>query len=321
MNGMSEPEFICSRCETPLEAGDLRCSICGQAAPSNRAATTTTEVTILRCKGCGASMKYDPNLKVPACAFCDSRVEIETITDPMEQTEGYLAFTISPDQAEDALQRWLRALGWFRPSDLSSASRLTELQALWWPAWIFDTRAKITWAADSNFDSRRSSWAPHSGTTHVNFERIVASASRGLSLQEVDAIVGGLQYRDVHKDPVGVKNATVERFEIQRSQARQQIASILHSMSKKHVEDREIPGTRFRNVHLSVVVEALVTQRLSLPAYVLAYRYRGRLYRVVICGQHTEYLIGKAPYSTIKIVFAMLIPVALLLMVLLLSSL
>lgn len=194
-------EAICSGCDTPLEHGDLRCSICGKASPVLTEVRETTEVTVLRCRGCGATLAYDPKRQAPGCAFCDSTVEVETIKDPMEQTEGYLPFTVSPDQASAALKTWLGSLGWFRPSDLLSASKLTELRPLWWVAWIFDADAKITWTADSNHGSQRSAWAPHSGATQVQFERILASASRGLSAKEVNGISGGLQLHSVQSEP------------------------------------------------------------------------------------------------------------------------
>ena len=306
-------EAVCDGCESPLEPGDLRCSICGKAAPASRSAQQTTVVTVLRCKGCGAAVAYDPKKQAPACAFCDSEFAVETIEDPMEQTQGYLPFTVRPDDAAAALKTWLGSLGWFRPSDLLSASKLTELKPLWWVAWVFDADAKITWAADSNYGSRRSSWAPHSGATKVQFERILASASRGLSSHEVNGITGGLQMHSVRDEPEGATDATIERFDVQRSQARRQVAAALDAMAEGHVRQHEIPGSKFRNVKVSVVVEGLVTHRLSLPAYVLAYRYKDQLYRVVICGQNVRYIVGKAPYSAVKIFLTAFIAIVVLL--------
>jgi hypothetical protein len=295
-------QLLCDRCRTPLEAGDIRCSICGQAAPRQTAAQVKTIVQILRCTGCGAAIAYDPKRQAPSCSFCDSVVKIETIEDPMEQSSGYLPFTVTPDQAQAALGTWLGSLGWFRPSDLKSSSRIQELRPLWWVAWVFDADSMITWSADSNAGGRRSAWAPHAGQTHVNFRSILASASRGLSVDEVHAISPGLDLRSVRPDPEGADNATIEQFDVQRSQARRQVVEALRAMAAQHVQEHDCPGTRFRKVSVSTVVEGLVTRRLSLPAYVLAYRYKNQLYRVVICGQDHRRIIGKAPYSTAKIV-------------------
>ena len=299
---METAQLICSRCRTPLEDGDIRCSICGQAAPQHSHDRQKTEIQILRCTGCGAAIAYDPKRQAPSCSFCDSVVKLETIKDPMEQTSGYLPFTVTPDQAHAALKHWLGSLGWFRPSDLRSSSTLQELRPLWWVAWVFDADSLISWAADSNADRRRSSWSPHAGQTHVNFRNILASASRGLSLSEVQAISHGLDLRSVRPDPEGAEHGTLEQFDVQRSQARRQVVDALRNMATQHVQQHSIPGTQFRNIKVSAVVQGLITRRLSLPAYVLAYRYKQQLYRVVICGQDSRLMIGSAPYSTAKIV-------------------
>lgn len=298
---MDEKKTPCSRCQTPLEAGDIRCSICGQAAPHDIEKISRTQVQVLRCTGCGAAIGYDPKRQAPSCSFCNSLVKIETIEDPMEQSSGYLPFTVTANEAHAALKSWLGSLGWFRPGDLESSATLQELRPLWWVAWVFDANSKISWAADSNADAGRSAWAPHSGQTEVNFQNILASASRGLSLEEVAEITGGMDLNSVQPEPRGADNATVERFDVQRSQARQQVGQALHNMAVRHVQEHSIPGTRFRNVNVSTVVESLVTRRLSLPAYVLAYRYKQELYRVVICGQNQNLIVGKAPYSILKI--------------------
>lgn len=299
---MNATDHLCSRCETPLEAGDLRCSICGQAAPYDAVPHVKTVVQVLRCTSCGAAIGYDPKRQAPSCSFCDGVVKVETIDDPMEQTEGYLPFTVSRDEASRALRSWLGSLGWFRPGDLTSSARLEELRPIWWVAWVFDAESFVSWAADSNADSHRSAWAPHAGQSNVNFDNILASASRGLSPGEVGVITPGMNLSSVRDNPEGAQDATLEQFDMQRSQARGTVTATLNTIAASHIQQTQIPGSRFRNLKVSVIVRKLVTRRLSLPAYVLAYRYKHKLYRVVICGQDVRLLSGSAPYSALKIV-------------------
>ncbi|SMP38242.1 hypothetical protein SAMN06265222_10197 [Neorhodopirellula lusitana] len=295
--------------------------MCGQAAPqvvtSPENALSKTVVKILRCKGCGAAVAFDPKRQALSCSFCDGAVEIETIEDPMEQTSGYLPFTVTPENAHAALKQWLGSLGWFRPSDLKSSSRVQELRPLWWVAWIVEANTHISWTADSNAGSHRSDWAPHSGQTSVRFQNILASASRGLSDSEVDAISPSLDLNTVQTEPMGAEGATFEQFDVQRSQARRHVHATLQKLATAHVRQSEIPGTRFRNIHVSIVVQGLITKRLSLPAYILAYRYKHKLHRVVISGQDTHFLIGTAPYSVAKIVLVVIAATSFLLLFLL----
>lgn len=306
---------ICERCESPLETGDLRCSICGQASPADRPHAEKLTVHVLRCQGCGAATAYDIEHQAPSCTFCDSVVEVETLKDPLEQSEGYLPFTIGQDEARKAMRHWLSSLGWFRPSDLTTAARLEQLKPLWWVGWVFDAESFVSWAADSNAGSRRSAWAPHSGQVEMTFDDILVSASRGLSDAEVSAIGPGCDLATIRKEPEGVQNATIEQFDLQRSQARQQVIEAIQAIAAQRVEQSEIPGTSFRKTSVSVVLRKLITRRFSLPAWVLAYRYKGRLYRMVICGQNASYVTGSAPYSIVKIVFVVMCAAAALLAV------
>ncbi|HBV62157.1 MAG TPA: hypothetical protein DEF45_03960 [Rhodopirellula sp.] len=311
----------CLACGTPLERGDLRCAICGKSAPLGRNNLTTTEVVkILRCTGCGAAVAYDPKKQAPSCSFCDSVVEIETLQDPMEQTGGYLVFTVSAEEAKAQLQQWLSSLGWFRPSDLSATARVQELKPLWWVAWVFDADARVSWAADSNHGGRRSAWAPHAGTAEIVFDDILASASKGLSAAEVEVLASGYDLTTARPNPEGAENATIEQFDVQRSQARKQVAQALNEMARIRVQQSEIPGSKFRKLQVSLVLQNLVTRRLSFPAYVMAYRYKGQLYRLVIGGQNKTLLCGNAPYSQAKIIAVACAVIAALAFILLLIS-
>lgn len=293
----------CPRCDSPLEIGDLRCSICGQAAPNlKNSEALRVSVKLLRCQGCGAAITYDPDLQAPACSFCGDVLEVETNDDPMEQTQWYLPMTVSVDEARLALRDWLGSRGWFQPSDLSSASKLTEIKPLWWVAWVCDAEALVSWSADSNAGTGRSAWAPHAGQNPINFKRLLISGSRGLMPKESDAITPALRLETAMEFPTGGgEHPTLERFDVSRSQARQQIAAAIDASAAARVEQQFVPGTRFRNVHVSIVLRELVTRRYSFPAYVLAYRYRSELYRVVICGQNARYVIGSSPFSYTKL--------------------
>jgi len=296
----------CARCETPLESGDLRCSICGQATPVQSAAREHLEVQILRCTGCGAAMAYDPDHQAPSCSFCGEVVELQTLEDPMEQTDAFLPFTLDRDGAGTALRHWLGSLSWFRPSDLKSTARLEELRPLWWAGWLFDAEALVSWSGDSNAGSRRSSWAPHAGQNRMIFDDILVSASRGLTDQEIQATAPGCDFTTAHEKPSGATPVIVEQFDLQRSQARRKIVDAIQRIATSRVQQQHIPGSRYRNVHVSVLLRALVTRRLSFPAWVLAYRYRDRLYRVVVCGQDGSRVAGKAPLSITKVLLVTL---------------
>jgi hypothetical protein len=298
---MALPVAVCDRCDSALEMGDLRCAICGQSAAVQVETRTVTEVEVLRCEACGASVRYDVEVQAPRCAYCDSIMHLEKLEDPVEQTEAFLPFTIDASQAAQALRRWLATLGRFRPSDLKSTARIESLRPIWWVAWVFDAKALISWTADSNYGSRRSDWAPHAGQAEMEFDDIMVSASRGLSEEETDALQPYYDISTARSEPEGPAGAAVEQFEVQRSFARRRVLSTIDELAAERVAQRHVPGSHYRNVRATSLLRALATRRLALPAYVLAYRHRDRLYRAIISGQRAYVAFGTAPYSVMKI--------------------
>ncbi len=308
----------CSRCASPLGAGDLRCPICSLASPAVAVADRPDlAVEVLRCSGCGAAAEYDVAAGAPACPFCGSVQAVEVPEDPLEAAESFVPFTVDRPRAEAALARWLGGLGWFRPSDLRAASRVESIRPLWWVGWAFDAEATVSWAADSDAGAGRADWAPHAGRQEMVFDGILVSASRGLTDAETSALEPGYRLDSARPDhdgaPAGV---AVEAYDVPRSTARQRVLAAIEQLAGQRLTAGVIPGSRFRHVRTSILLRGLVTRRLALPAWVLAYRYRDRLHRVVISGQDDARLLGTAPYSPAKIAAAVAVGVLALVVVL-----
>jgi hypothetical protein len=296
----------CARCASPLERDDLRCPICSQAAPATeRRDREDATVEVLRCEGCGAAVTYSVRAGAPKCAFCGSVARLETSTDPMEQTEQFLPFTVSRDEATGAYRDWLRGLGFFRPSDLASAARLESLKALWWVGWVFEADALVSWVADSDHGRRRAPWAPHAGQLEMPFRDILVAATRGLSEAETSQLASSYRLETARGRPEGGgAEPIVERFDLRRSAARRRVLEAMGRLAEQRVKDGHVPGSRFRNFAASILLRRLVTLRYAFPAWVIAYRYRGRLFRTVISGQDPSCIRGEAPYSAWKAVGA-----------------
>lgn len=298
----------CSRCDSVCERGDDRCAVCGMVVPGGGADDLpVTTVAVLRCDGCGAAVTFSVPAGAPSCAFCGSVMHLEKPEDPLEQAEMLLPFSVDRGQAEATFREWLGSLGWFRPSDLRSASRLDSMQALWWVGWSFDSEVLVSWAADSDVGTGRADWAPHVGRTEMVFGGVVSSASRGLTEDETVRLIESYDLATaVDSDSVGGPEGVVERFEMRRSHARRHVASVIGRLVDGRVRRGVIPGRRFRNVSTEIVARRLVTRRLGFPAWVIAYRYRGVLHRFVLSGQDSDCRMGDAPTSAAKVLFAIL---------------
>ncbi len=294
---------VCRRCESPLEPEDLRCAVCALPAPSLPVEAGVSEVVaqILRCHGCGAAVRYSAEVGAPRCDFCGSVMELETPEDPVEQAERFVPFCVSEAEAREALQAWLGGLGFFRPRDLQARAAVDGLKPLWWVGWMFEAEATVCWAADSNEGSGRSAWAPHSGRFDMTVRNVVVPASVGLHDDECRELVEDYDLRRVDDAPRGYEGATVEQFTVQRSAVRQIIARALEGEAQTRCIPH-IPGSRHRNVRVSVLPARLGSTHYAFPAYVLAYRYEDKLYRAIVHGQNPDCVLGDAPLSWGRIV-------------------
>jgi hypothetical protein len=143
----------------------------------------------------------------------------------------------------------------------------------------------------------------HAGELQTVFDNIVIPATRGLSSAECARLIPSYALGSGIKHPIDADDEVVlERFEVSRSFARARLVEAIQQMAEARVKGEHIPGSRFRNFHAAIQLRGLVARRLAFPAYVLAYRYRGRLYRTVISGQEPSCVIGEAPRSVAKLV-------------------
>lgn len=299
---LSAADLHCRRCESVISDDDLRCPICNFVVPaSGTPDRADTAVDILRCSGCGAAMTYEVAKRAAACAFCGSILEVEHPADPLEQAQVLLPFTVDRKRAMAAYRSWLGSLGWFRPGDLRTDARLETIQPLRWVGWVFDAQASVSWAADTDADTRRSDWAPHAGRTKLEYDDVVVPATRGLTREEIAILLPSYDLASTDGATDLVDDATVEQFDVPRSTARVRLVEAVERLARKRLEERHLPGRRTRNLKTATVLRGLSARRFALPAWVLAYRYKDRLYRTVLSGQDESCFKGEAPYSAARI--------------------
>ncbi|HEX4449975.1 MAG TPA: hypothetical protein VH143_03840 [Kofleriaceae bacterium] len=287
----------CSRCASALEHGDLRCAVCALPAPAIAMPAGEVRATILRCRDCNAAIAYDAARGAPACAFCGASTHVEAPHDPVEVAQLALPFTVDRDAARRALHGWLGERGFFAPRALAGEATLDSIHPLCWAAWRVSATAEVAWTADSDASAGRSMWAPHAGVDSVELDGLVVSASRGLARRETSALAPHYDFERTIEPP---REVAVESFDLQRSAARRQVQAAIEAVAQTRIEPA-IPGKRYRNVHVSCVLERQITERVALPAWVMTYRYRGTPYRAIVHGQRADVVIGRAPIDRRKV--------------------
>lgn len=259
---------------------------------------------VLRCSECGAAIAFSAEHQAPLCGFCGATMRIEKPTDPIEAAQLRVPFAVDRDAATAALKQWLGKRGWFAPKDLQSQATVDSLQPLCWAAWIVNATADVSWTADSDAGSQRSDWAPHAGEVALTFTNIAVPASRGLTAAECTKLIPQYDLATavaIETQVAGETPAMIESFDAQRSAARVLVQQSIEASAASKVAAGCIPGRQFRNVHVSCLLRKQTTDRVALPAWVLAYRYRGEPFRAVIHGQQAELVIGTSPTDMKKV--------------------
>jgi len=308
---MSELLEKCTVCLAMLDEEDLFCPNCGSEAPNRVtqvAGGGASSTHSFDCKGCGASMSYDANVKTLACPFCGSH----DFTEPEEArslaANRAVPFAIDRQQAEQILRQWL-SRGFWRPGDLAQQAVIDGLAAVYVPYWLFSGKTHTYWTADSSQTpaGARGEWFPLTGEHRGDYSNMLIGGSSALTPAETAAIRPfKMEAARPPSEVIDSHGTVVEQFRVQRKFARPQAQQGLEEAERQACAIH-VPG-RVRNVKVNVMIEGLTGEPVLLPVWIMAYRYRDEVFRFLINGQ-VGLATGSAPVSRLKIAAAIAIGV------------
>ena len=334
----SPVQFPCPTCggETAFDAKQqaLVCAHCGHAeaiagpdhdvleydlqaalreAPRGRRRAEVREVA---CATCGARSEVAPDRTALRCGYCDQPVVLVEEDAERIVPETLLPFAIPEDRARQRLRAWLQSR-WFRPNDLAREATLHRLRGRYVPAWTYDAQTDSSWTAMSGYHYwvtesytnaqgkrstrrvRKTRWVPSSGTYDHFFNDWLVYATRALPAHLLDDLgrwpLAGL----VPYDPKYLAGHEAERYQVDLAggweQARAGIAAEIRAGCA-----RRVPGDTHMALRVRTTYRDMTWKHLLLPLWVVAYRYRGKTWRIVVNGQ-TGQVDGEAPLSWAKI--------------------
>ena len=317
---MLDFDATCPVCLGLLDEEDLFCSNCGRSTPPREEEQTTLAATEMAhhftCTGCGASMSYDASAGTLRCPFCGSdSLKSEPIRRSL-RPHRVLPFGTDRAQADRLLREWLRE-GIWRPSQLVRDAVITKLVPVYAPYWNFSAKTLTYWTADRTRSSSapgRGTWYPVSGEHDESYRSVLVGASSVLTPNETESLCPFELSHAVSPEDVDLDNVVVEQFTVPRKYARplarQQIEQAEAAACKK-----EYLTQRHRNLRVNVRLHAMRSEPILLPIWVVAYRYRDTLYRILINGQ-TGATTGTAPVSHFKVSLAVLAVCAIFMLIL-----
>jgi predicted RNA-binding Zn-ribbon protein involved in translation (DUF1610 family) len=293
----------CTVCGALLDEEDLFCANCGTEAPrsadSNQAGATFVATYNFECQGCGASMSYDASAQTLRCPFCGSE-KLEGQHDvKMLRPQSVVPFAINEQDALARLRHWLGSSFW-RPGDLAQAAVVTTLTQVYVPYWVFAARVFTYWTADTSQTPPGAcgDWYPLSGENRASYGGLLVGGSSVLTPAETSAICPFDLAQAVPPEQVDLNNVVYEQFRVQRKYARPLAQAELEDLERQACA--KFVFGRCRNLKANVRTEGLTGEPTLLPVWIMAYRYRNRLFRFLVNGQ-TGQCTGSAPTSYSKI--------------------
>lgn len=322
---MSELVTKCEVCHSLLDEEDMFCANCGTEAPRQKedppaAADTSRQATYnFECSGCGASMSFDARAGSLRCPFCASLDMVPQKDAKILAPKQVVAFRLGREEAVAAMRQWL-GRGFFRPGNLSQQAAVVQMQAVYVPYWVFQAKTHTYWTADTSQRpaGAQGDWYPLSGDHRGSYSNLLIGASGALSPGETARICPFDLTEGVSPEAVDLENVTVEQFSVPRKYARPLARSGLEQLEAQACDEKYVPG-RSRNVHVNVRIDALSSEPVLLPVWIMAYRYKDRLYRFLVNGQSGR-ATGRAPLSWLKIAIIPAIILAVVVLLLLLCS-
>ncbi len=315
----------CTTCRAQLDPEDLFCPNCGAEAPrvesGDRAAPPESDWLTHRyvCDGCGASMSYDASAQNLRCPFCSSE---KLTSQPDEKTlraKLVVPFQTTQQQVLATLRQWLGSSFW-RPSGLAHDAVVTRIVPVYVPYWVFSAHADTYWTADTNQVPwhARGNWRPVSGDHRAEYHGILVGASSTLTPVETSAICPFNLNAGQPLSQSDLANFIVEQFRVQRKYARPLARAGIESFEQEACR-KLVPG-RSRNVKVNVRLTGISSEPVLLPVWILAYKYKGELYRFLANGQTGRHT-GTAPVSWFKITMTILLTIVVVAIVLSLVTL
>lgn len=298
--------------EIPIEEG-MRLATRGLGAPVKEVA----------CNDCGATVQVGQGEQTAKCAFCGSQQVLQREAAGNQiRPESLVPFLVDKAKANSSFEVWLSGL-WFRPNDLKKMAKLQEMGGVYIPFWTFDARVYSRWTAEAGYyyqetehytDSEGKSqtrtvtktrWEPASGQRTDDFDDTIVCASKGLPAGLVDKFRSWSTSELVPYRPDYLAGWKAESYAIDLMPAwdigQDRMADVQRSRCSS-----DVPGDTQRYLEVSNSFSRVTFKHVLLPIWIAAYRYNGQPYQFLVNGQTGE-VVGKAPWSVIKIVLFVLL--------------
>jgi hypothetical protein len=341
-------EFPCDQCGAQMawdpDSDSLSCDFCGhqqvllssdetivERALSDVEAAERglgIELRVAECDNCGARVSFEGSTTADICVYCGSaNVLSQEANRRAIRPESLVPLDIGKGEVEASFRKWIQGL-WFRPNALKKVKRFDAV-GIYVPFWTFDAQVHSDWSAQSgtyyyvtvNYTARvngktvhrtrqerRTRWRPAWGSRddyHNDHLVLGAKGQPADLIRELgDFRMDGL----VPYQPGYLAGWRAEEYSIDLESAWELGRGEIVEIQRQRCSG-DVPGDTQRALRVKNQISGVRWKHILLPIWSLQYKFSGKTYTVLIHGQTGE-VVGKAPYSWVKILLLVLTALA-----------
>jgi LSD1 subclass zinc finger protein len=288
------------------------------------------EVASVKCDSCGAMVTLKPNVTSDQCPYCSSSLVISGgSTSLVLKPKSLAPFKIDRQTAGDSFRLWIKKR-WFAPSKLKKVTSHDRMQGIYVPYWTYDANTSSLYTGqrgDYYYETqtytttengrtvtkqrqvRRTRWTSVSGHVSANFDDILVVASTSLPETYIRRLTPWYLNELVPYDDRFLSGFRSESYQVDVASGLEEAKQVMDSAIRGKVR-RDIGGDEQRIFSVRTAYNDITFKHILLPVWISAYRYKDKVYRLLINGQTGE-VQGERPYSAIKIILTALIVIAL----------
>ncbi|MBI3831929.1 MAG: hypothetical protein HY291_20575 [Planctomycetes bacterium] len=336
-------QFPCKQCGAKVDftpgTENLKCPYCGaeneipaseedieeldfeSAIAEAGAEEEQHEKLTVKCSACAAEISLEPNVTASTCPFCGANIVAESVSTKAFKPKSLLPFKLSKQQAFERF-RDLVGKRWFAPNDLKQYAQTEQkLAGLYVPYWTYDSDTTSFYRGERGDDytvtvgsgkdrhtETRTRWTSVSGTIWQNFDDILILASRSLPEKYAESLEPwDLEQLTPYRDEY-LSGFRAESYQVDLKEGFDEARAIMDEAIRSAI-NKDIGGDHQRIHSVKTQYDNISFKHLLLPIWLSAYRYRDKVYRILINARTGE-VQGERPYSWIKITLTVLAALA-----------
>ena len=280
----------------------------------------TAHMMIQTCSSCGAELVSDGNTMATECAYCGSPNMIPRRFDGMLRPDLIIPFKKTKEEAVAALTEFYKGKR-LLPKEFTSENRIKEIQSMYVPFWLFDSkvRASATFRAE-NDSVHETSDEIITETSHYSCERsgemtfrgIPVDASKRMDDKYMDSIEP-FDYSELR--PFSAAYFTghlADKFDVDVKESLPRAdtrltASVIHALSKTvsgYTCTAPSGSSKIRKQSGDV-------RYAMMPVWILTTNYQGKPYTFMMNGQTGKVVSSSLPRDKFKERYYPLVPAVL----------